>query len=302
MKRVIAVLSLIMVLAMSTTCAFGLSIEDVTPKDGKGGLQVNNLAVKVRFSEDMRDTANDSVNAGKIAIYDAEGKKADLSCQVAHPEKYPNELWFVFEGILEPDQEYTIRIDSGIKSSFGGSSDSQYTSTFKTRNTKTDSIVSVVMMIGMFAVMFIATGKAAKKAASSADPRMSEKQREEALNPYKIAREKGISLDEAKAYVAKEKEKYKREQERIEAEYAKKEAQRQAEIDALEKQIEIELASYKDPFLFHVKERASIRKTGREVPKAVIKIRRRRAEQKLAKEKAAEEARLANMRGKKAKK
>lgn len=302
MKRVIAVLSLIMVLAMSTTCAFGLSIENVTPKDGKTGLQINNLAVKVEFSEDMRDTANDTANAGKVAIYDAEGKKADLICRVAHPEKYPNELWFVFEGNLEPNMEYTIKVDSGIKSTYGGALDSAYTSTFKTRNTKTDSIISVVMMVVMMAVMFIATGKAAKKASSSADPRTSERQREEALNPYKIAKEKGISLDEAKAYVAKEKEKYKKEQEKIEAEYAKKEAQRQAEIDALEKQIEIELANQKDPFLFHVKDRASIKKTGREVPKAVVKIRRKRAEQKLAKEKAAEEARLANMRGKKAKK
>ena len=42
--------------------------------------------------------------------------------------------------------------------------------------------------------------------------------------------------------------------------------------------------------------------SGREVPKAVVKLRKKRAEQKLAAEKAAEAARMANAKGRKAKK
>lgn len=305
MKRILAILSLALVLALAAAplaFATGLEITGITPKDGKTGLQVGNLAIKLQFNEDMSDPAHDAANTDKVKILDAEGKEVDVKYTIAHSDKRTNELWYIVEGTLESNTEYTIKVAEGIIASNGDTLGSGQTTTFKTRNTKTDSTISLVMMVGMMAVMFFATSKATKKAMQDNDPREIEKKKEEALNPYKIAKEKNISLDEAKAYVAKEKEKAKKEQEKAAAERKKKEAARKAEMEALEKQIEEELAAQKDEFLFHVKERASITKTGREVPKAVVKIRKKRAAQKIAKAKAEEAARQANAKGRKAKK
>lgn len=305
MKRKLAVLSLVLVIAMmAAPMAFagGLEVTGITPKDGKTGLQVTNLAVKVKFNSEVSSPDNDKTNETKLQILDAEGKPVDVSYTVAHSDKHTDELWYIVDGTIDPNSEYTVKLAPGVVANNGNTLANEYTSTFKTRNTKTDSTISLLLMIAMMALMFISTSKATKAAAADSDPRAVEKKREEALNPYKIAKEKNISLDEAKAYVAKEKEKYRKEQEKIAAEIAKKEAARQAEIEALEKQIEAELANQRDEYVFRVKERASITKSGREVPKAVIKLKKKRAEQKLAKERAAEAARQANAKGRKAKK
>lgn len=305
MKRKLAILSIVLVIAMMVApvaFAGGLEVTDITPRDGKTGLQITNLAVKVKFNEEVSSVDNDKTNETKLQILDAEGKAVDVKYTVAHSDKHTDELWYIIDGTIESNSEYTIKLSKGVVANSGNTLASDFTSTFKTRNTKTDSTISMILMCGMMAIMFIATSKATKKAAADADPRAIEKKKEEALNPYKIAKDKNISLDEAKAYVAKEKEKLKKEQEKIEAEIAKKEAARQAEIDALEKQIEEEIANQRSEYIYKVKDKASITKSGREVPKAVTKLKKKRTEQKLAKERAAEAARMANAKGRKAKK
>jgi len=305
MKKFIAALALVMVIVLSLApmaFAAGLEIEGITPKDGKTGLQINNLAIKVKFNEEVSNPANDAANVGKISILDEEGNKVDVSYVIAHSEKATDELWYIVEGNLASNTKYTVKLDKGIVANSGNALASEYTSTFNTRNTKIDSTISMVIMVGMMVVMFLATSKATKKAAANADPKAIEKAREDALNPYKIAKEKDISLEEAKAIVAKEKEKIKKEQDKIEAERQKREAAKQAEIEALEKQIEEEIAAQRAEYVFKVKEPASIKRSGREVPKAVIKIKKKRAEEKAAKKKAEEAARQERSKGKKSKK
>ena len=61
------------------------------------------------------------------------------------------------------------------------------------------------------------------------------------LNPYKIAKQKGISLEEAQAYCEKERAKAQKAVDKANAEKAKAEAARQAELAAAEARIEAEL-------------------------------------------------------------
>ncbi len=306
MKRFAAVLIFVLVLAMAfapAAFASGLEITGITPSDGKTGLQTNNLAIKVKFSEDMTSTANDEANAELVKITSETDTDLEYSFQVAHSDKYPNELWFIMTGVMDSDTEYKVTIKSGVTATSGAKLTSDYTSTFKTRNTKTDSYVSIAMMIGMMVFMFFATSKAAKKnVQAQADPKLVEKQRAESLNPYKIAKEKNISVEEAQEYVAKEKAKLQKEQERLEAERAKREAARQAEIEAMEKKIEDRLAAQRSEYLYRVKGPKSITLTGREVPKAVIKAKKKSAQAKAARLKAEADAREANSRGRKSKK
>lgn len=306
MKRFATVLIFVLVFTMAlapAAFASGLEVIGITPSDGKTGLQTSNLAIKVKFSENMASTANDESNAKLIKITSESDTDLEYSFQVAHSDKYPNELWFIMTGVMDSDTEYKVTIQSGVTATSGAKLASDYTSTFRTRNTKTDSYISIAMMVGMMAFMFLATSRAAKKTGQEqADTRPAEKQRAESLNPYKIAKEKNISVEEAQEYVAREKAKIQREQERAEAERAKKEAARQAEIEAMEKKIEEQLAAQRSEYLYRVKGPKSITLTGREVPKAVIKAKRKSAQAKAARLKEEADAREANARGRKSKK
>ena len=56
MKRITAIITLILLLtvfASSAVFASGLTVTDITPKDGETGKQPQNMAVKVTFSQDM---------------------------------------------------------------------------------------------------------------------------------------------------------------------------------------------------------------------------------------------------------
>jgi len=314
MKKLLATLSIVLALAMAfapMSFASGLEITGISPKPDQKGLQITNMAVKVQFNEDVSNTANDAVNQTKFVLKsekDAEGKITEYSfaagnVKLVHSDKYPNELWYILDATILSDSEYTIEIADGIVATSGHTLSQKYTSNFKTRNTKTDSYVSVAMMVGMMAIMVIATSKAAKKtAAGQEEQKMLAKKREESLNPYKLAKEKNISLEEAKAYVEKEKAKIAKEKEKAEAEAKKKEFERQAELDALEAKIEAELAAKKQEYVYHVQGPKSITLSGREVPKAVLKEKKKNAEVKEAKERALAQQREENNKGRKSKK
>ena len=290
-KRMAAVLALMMVLLMAfSTVAYGAGLEltKITPNDGEDGKQVSNMAIKMTFSAEMASEENVKANAKNFVITSAEGKKVAFNA-VFDAEKYPNDIWLILSEDLESDTEYTVTIKSGLTSVDGQTLDKDITSTFYTRNTKTDSNISMLMTFGMMGIMFYATSKMTKKATE--DQKKEEGDPEMELNPYKIAKDKNISVQEAVAVVEKEKAKM--------AKAAKKK----------EKKVVVEEESYDDTPTFdydedlgantyRVKERASMKATGRHIPKSVArKIKAKKEEERLA-----EERRKANSAGKKKKK
>ncbi|MDO5331336.1 MAG: Ig-like domain-containing protein [Bacillota bacterium] len=314
MKKLLATISIVVALVMvcaPMAFASGLEITGISPKPNQKGLQVTNMAVKVTFNEDVSDTANDATNQTKLIIKSAPDKDGNVSeysyakgnVQLVHSDKYPNELWYVLDATFVEDTEYSIEILEGVVSSNGNKLGADFKSSFKTRNMKTDSLISVVMMIGMVVIMVLATSKATKNSQQGQEQQqLAAKKQVENLNPYKIAKEKNISLEEAKAYVEKEKAKYAKEKEKADAEAKKKELERQAEIEAMEAKIEAEMIAKRKEYLYHVKGPKSITLSGRQVPKAVIKEKKKNEEAKLANERARQAEREANSKGKKSKK
>ena len=314
MKKLLATLSIVLALAMAfapMAFASGLEITGISPKPNQKGLQVTNMAVKVTFNEDVSDTANDSTNQTKLIIKseaDADGKVTEYSyakgnIKLVHSDKYPNELWYILDATLSADAEYTITVQEGIVATNGNKLGADYTSTFKTRNTKTDSLISVAMMVGMMVIMVLATSKAAKSTTQGQQQeQQAAKKQVENLNPYKIAKEKNISLEEAKAYVEKEKAKYAKEKEKQEAEAKRKELERQAEIEAMEAKIEAEMQAKRKEFFYRVKGPSSITRTGREVPKSVIKEKKKNNDARINNAKLRQAERDANNKGRKSKK
>ncbi|MBQ1580671.1 MAG: Ig-like domain-containing protein, partial [Firmicutes bacterium] len=252
--------------------------------------QPANMAVKIRFSEDMMDESAIAANAGKFAITDAEGTEQPYDI-VYNADKYPNELWLVLQGDLQPDSEYTVTIEPGVVSSSGSTLADGMTTTFFTRNTRTDGLISMGLMVVLMVAMFGMTARAARKQQEEEDPRAAEKAIEDSLNPYKIAKQKGISVEEAQAIVAKEKDKLEKKKAKAEADRVKREEMKAEERRKMEEELEFfgtddsELKKeLREEGIYLVKAPKSIKEAGGRIPRSVRQhneAKRKKAAEKL---------------------
>lgn len=275
MKRKFSVLCLalaIMLMSFSTAFASGLEIVKTSPEDGKSGFQPKNMAVKFTFSENMMDEKAIEANKSKFKITDAEGKEEAFDI-VYNEDKYPDELWLVLENELASNAEYKVVVEPGVLSAAGKTLDKGMEINFKTRNLSTDNKISMGLMIVMMFIMFGATSKATKKAAAEQDPKAASRERAEAvnLNPYKIAKERGISLDEANAIVAKEKEKLERQKAKDEEARLRREEKRAAQMKAIEEELEEEgdYSYLREAGIYRVIGPKSVKEAGGRVPRSV---------------------------------
>ena len=276
-KRFPALLMAAVIVLASASLAFasGLEIVDISPADGSKGYQPANMAVKIRFSEDMMDESAIAANAGKFTITDAEGTEQPYDI-VYNADKYPDELWLVLQGDLAADSEYTVTIEPGVVSSSGSTLAEGMTTTFFTRNTRTDGLISMGLMIVLMVAMFGMTARAARKQQEEEDPRAAEKAIEDSLNPYKIAKQKGISVEEAQAIVAKEKDKLEKKKAKAEADRIKREEMKAEQRKKMEEELEFfgtddsELKKeLREEGIYLVKAPRSIKSAGGRIPRKV---------------------------------
>ena len=293
MKRRLPALltAVLIVLALTSACfADSLTIVDISPADGSKGYQPANMAVKVRFSEDMMDESAIAANKNKFSITDEEGAEQPFDI-VYNADKYPDELWLVLQNDLQPNAEYTFTAKPGIVSSSGSTLTEGMTIHFHTRNIKTDSLISMGLMVVLMVAMLGMTARSAKKAQEKEDPKAAEKALEDSLNPYKLAKQKGISLAEAQAIVEKEKDKLEKKKAKAEADRIKREEKKAEERKKMEEELEFfgtnddELKKeLRAEGIYLVKGPKSIKEAGGRVPRSVRQ--RREAKQKKAAEKA----------------
>lgn len=89
MKRIGAILTtvaLIMMLSASVCFAgSGLTVENTYPEDGSTGASIENLGVKIHFSNDLSEDVVGKANKGCFQLYDDEGKK--LPTRVLYNQK-----------------------------------------------------------------------------------------------------------------------------------------------------------------------------------------------------------------------
>ena len=300
-KRLTVLLAALLIVLLSASLAFasGLEIVDISPADGSKGYQPSNMAVKIRFNDDMMLESAIAQNQNKFSITDAEGAEQPFDI-VYNASKYPDELWLVLQGDLQADSEYTVTIKPGIVSTSGNTLSEGMTTTFRTRNTKTDGLVSMGLMVVLMVAMFGMTARSAKKQQEKEDPRAAEKALEDSLNPYKLAKQKGISLAEAQAIVEKEKEKLEKKKAKAEAERVKREEMKAEERKKMEEELEFfgtdnsELKKeLRAEGIYLVKGPKSVKDAGGRVPRSV----RRHKEEKCRK--AAEKAKNAQKNKKK---
>lgn len=286
MKRTSLLVSLCLIigLLLSNGASFAedLKLVDIYPKDKYHGLMPNNIAIKMRFSENMTSTEAIAANEKAFEITGKDGKKIPYTT-LQNPKRYPNDIWLQINKNLKPEEVYHLTISSDLVSSAGNKLNQEIVSEFGVRNTSADTtgygVLMVLMVVGMVGYTILDTRRKAKKEAASKIGSGEEK-----VNPYKEARRTGKSVEKIIA-----------EQEKLKARNAKKrEAEEAAEAALAEKEARKQ-AEASRPGVKRVKQKRPIRAVSGVTPAAAIERRLARAE---ARRQAAERANAKRVRTK----
>lgn len=202
--RILSLSLLIVLLSCSFSFASGLKLVDSYPKDGGGGLQPVNVMVKLYFNEDVSAKEVQAENEKAFRITDSKGK--EIPHKVLYNAKKLKEIWVLVNQDLTSDSEYKLTISGDLKIPNGDTLGKDETIVFKTRNTKTDNTVNMLlmglMMVGMIGISSITMKRNLKKEAEK-------KGEVEKVNPYKVSKETGKSVEEIVAKAEKEKQRVK---------------------------------------------------------------------------------------------
>ncbi len=280
MKRstLIALLAAVMVMAGSvfSFAADGLTLVSSYPEDGQTNTSMENLGVKLTFSNPINSDEARKIDESKFSIVDEEGEKVPV--KVLFSDKNDGLVLVVAdvdEGFIAKNNcEYTLTIDAGLVDNDGNELANAQTVSFRTYNQRVNNMVNMAMMFIMFGgIMFLTMRQNKQKEEEAQDKKEEPK---EAFNPYREAKRTGKSVEEVKAEQAKKEEKE-----------AKRKARKKKKDEApAEKKIE-NCAQYLNN-VYHVHAPAPVNKADRSM-NALIAMRKEEARAEKA-EKAAREA------------
>lgn len=206
MKRICRILLVITVIMMMTAglcfaegTEGGLNLNDSYPKDGATGAAIENFDVKLYFDHEMTGETLKSVNDGCFTLIDADGNT--LPTMVLYSPKESGVVMVLFDPntenlgsdgkqiTIQGNKEYTLKISGDLRDDEGNTLGEDKTIKFTTINQTRNSIVSMLLMLVLYAGIIGFSLRNAKKQA--------EKQSKEAkVNPYKEAKRTGKSVEE----------------------------------------------------------------------------------------------------------
>lgn len=211
MKRgtLIAVLAAVMVM-MSAAMSFaagGLELVSSYPEDGQKNTSMENLGVKLTFSNPINSKEAKATDESLFAIYDEDGKA--IPVKVLFSDKNDGLVLVVAdidEGfVAKNNADYKLVIGADLVDNEGNVLGEEKTITFKTYNQRVNNMVNMGMMFVMFGgIMFLTVRQNRQKEEEEADKKEEPK---EAFNPYKEAKRTGRTVEEVKAEQAKKEEK-----------------------------------------------------------------------------------------------
>ena len=222
-KRIlIAFSALVLLFALNTNMAFAGTLElvDSYPKDGGKGMQVENAGVKLYFNHDMSAAKAKEANENGFTFVDAKGKAIPTKAFYSPKEKGVV-LVLVDDAVtLKSDSAYKLKVSKNIVSSNGAKLDSKkdIEIDFTTVNTKSAVRVNMVMM-GIMMVAMVFMSSRANKIKETKDKE--EHILEEKVNPYKIAKERGVPVETVIEELERKKEKARIKLEKKQAKMAK---------------------------------------------------------------------------------
>lgn len=228
MAKRIAAIILTAMLAMiavmpAAYAANGFTLEKSTPANGYTRVQAQNVMVKLYFSSNVYDSATQKANADKFKFTDSDGDA--LEYKIYYDETEKNKICVLSVNDLEIEETYTLTISGDLVDDKGQTLGADEVIKFTTKGNTSGKWYGILMIVMIVAMVFITIrdqkkAEEAETTASSAVP----------TNPYKLAKEKGISVEEASRIIAAEKERAaKKDEKRQRKEKEAYEAKRAAE-------------------------------------------------------------------------
>jgi hypothetical protein len=209
MKKLGAILTLaalMVLLSANVVFAGSLTIDETYPRDGSKGASIENLGVKIYFSNDMSEEVVGEANKNCFGLYDQEGN--ELPIKVLYNDNEHGVVLVLLDTAsddtvkAQSNTEYTLKISGDVIDDQGNSLGKDTSISFKTLNQSTNTWISMGMMVVMFGGMIIVSSRAARKNAEE-----EKKKRDEKVNPYKEAKKTGKSVEEIVEKDQKRKEK-----------------------------------------------------------------------------------------------
>jgi methionine-rich copper-binding protein CopC len=200
-------LSLVMTMVLSVTAVpvfaagTNLSLTESHPEDNDTHMQVDNASIKLRFDGDVTAEGVQSVNKDCFILSTGKkDKKVDTDVFFNEKEKYILVSVTSKVGSLKPDTDYKLTISGELVSADKKLLGEDVVLKFKTvdtaGNTKIYMLLMGVMIVAMILMNMFSARRKAKAAADAGE--------EVKVNPYKYAKEKGISVQEAMDRIEKD--------------------------------------------------------------------------------------------------
>ncbi|MDR2355178.1 MAG: hypothetical protein LBE16_03175 [Clostridiales Family XIII bacterium] len=194
--------TVLLALFLSTVPCFAESLRLVEnyPAEGSRSSPPINLGIKLFFDRDVSAEAYRDRNKDCFKLLDDTGRSVPLD--VLYTESDPTYILVIAKpeddkNGLGSDREYRFEISPELQAADDSVLETPKVITFRTRNTSMDMNINMVLMgvmfVGMLVFSAISMRKQAKKAAAVTD--------KQKVNPYKVAKETGKSVE---AVVAKE--------------------------------------------------------------------------------------------------
>ncbi|WP_312094207.1 hypothetical protein [Aminipila sp.] len=213
-KRIgaISVLILLMVMMTTSLCFAGtLELEDSYPRNEGKGMQVENSGVKLYFNQNMINKDNEAFNLKCFKLLDEKGKALPIRVLYSPKEK-GLVLVLVDKQTLLSDSTYKLVVSKELEAASGDTLGEDIMIKFHTVDTSSAVKANMVMMGVMMVGVIWFSSRSAKKQEEKAKEEVGA---EEKVNPYKLAKETGKSVEEIVAKDLKEKEKQRKKREKL---------------------------------------------------------------------------------------
>jgi len=209
----LAMITLTLLLAAPVFADVGtLNFIKSTPKSGATNVPIDNVGVKLFFDGDV---TNESVWAANSKCFKLTDPKGNVVDSLAYAGQKPGEQGYILviakptpasagqPGQLLQKSSYLLTVSGDLASATGAKLGEDIKIDFTTMdmaaNSRLSMIIMVVMMVAVIALMVLNNWRKMKAEAEAAALLKA--------NPYRIAKEKSISVDEARALIDKAKEK-----------------------------------------------------------------------------------------------
>lgn len=192
---------LLTILCVMPVSAAGFELTDSNPEQGYDKVQVTNVMIKLFFSEDVSDEATQTANEGKISVRDSSGK--DIGFSVIYDSKDASKISLLMDDDLQEEEEYTVQIDGSLISDMGNALGEDEELSFSTGKSGSGAGYLLLMFL-MIIVMMVVTFRDQRKKMMEGD---TDPLAGINTNPYKLAKEKNISVQEAVRLINEEKAK-----------------------------------------------------------------------------------------------